>query len=355
MKIKLKSGSTVINVLIAVAISLLANFSYLVYIILASSGRQLPNWVGQDNTLFLILEALFYFLLAFILLTVFTIDLDGNGLRRGSFWKKLLLCTVITFGLYFCSPIYNHRTDEIMIMMMVPARRMFNPMIVLKCSFTLAVAALYGKIFELLHRNQNILVENERLRSENLQSRYNVLVTQINPHFFFNSLNSLSSLVRGGRKEDSLLYIDRLSDTFRYIIQTGNTNLATLREELEFLEAYKYVFEVRYAGKLFIEVDVDESLQEMVLPSLSLQPLIENAVKHNTITKAAPLHINITADDGYLTVSNPLAPKIEPEPGMGTGLKNLSSRYMLLVGKDIEVENNGKRFTVRLPLSGKTK
>lgn len=354
MKTKFKSGSTIINVLLSIAVSLIVNFSYLVFMILSttgSSGRPMPKNPSSDNVLAIALEFLFYFLLAFILLTTFTIDLNENKIRKGSFWKRLLACIIITFGLYFCAPLYHHKIDEIMIVGML--KHKFQPMIVLKCSLTLVVALLYGKIFELIYKNQNIRVENERLKNENLQSRYDVLITQINPHFFFNSLNSLSSLVRENDKEGSLTYIDRLSDTFRYIIQTGKNNMTTLGDELLFLDAYKYVFEVRYAGKLFIDINVGEDMKSRTLPSLSLQPLIENAVKHNTITRANPLHIEITTEDDYLVVSNRIAPKIEPEEGTGIGLRNLSSRYILLVGKDITVENDGSVFTVKLPLSGK--
>lgn len=351
MKTKFKSGSTLINLLLSIVVSLMVNFYYLVAIILSNTSSTRQPYRFPDNDLFVIIEFVFYLLLAFILLTTFTIDLDETRIRKGSFWKRLALCAVITFGLYFCSPVYLHRTDEIIITVM--ARRMFNPMVVLKCAFILVVAALYGKIYQLIYQKQNIQVENEKLKNENLQSRYDVLVTQINPHFFFNSLNSLASLVRENDNEDALVYIDRLSDTFRYIIQTGKSNMTTLKEELVFADAYKYVFEVRYAGKLFVDVNVDESLQEKTLPSLSLQPLIENAVKHNTITRANPLRISITADRDFLTVSNRIAPKIDAEEGTGIGLKNLSSRYMLLVGKDIVVGNDGETFTVKLPLSGK--
>ena len=178
-----------------------------------------------------------------------------------------------------------------------------------------------------------------------------MLVSQINPHFFFNSLNSLAMLIREHDEEKALTYIDRLSYTFRYIIQNGQNTLSTLDEELRFADAYSYLFRIRYADKLFFDVETDSSLGAWQLPALTLQPLIGNAVKHNTITKNRPFHISIRTEGEYLVVSNTIAPKLEPEPGTGIGLKNLDDRYRLITGRGIEVTDDGQTFTVRLPLS----
>ncbi len=111
------------------------------------------------------------------------------------------------------------------------AGRLYNPFLVMKASFMLVVSVLYGKIFELLYQKQHITIENERLKNENLQTQYNMLANQISPHFLFNSLNSLSMLVREGQNENAQLYIDRLADTFRYMLRSGRSELATLSEE----------------------------------------------------------------------------------------------------------------------------
>jgi LytS/YehU family sensor histidine kinase len=118
---------------------------------------------------------------------------------------------------------------------------------------------------------------------------------------------------------------------------------------LEFLAAYKYLLEVRYAEKLFIDIDIDSEKLKWVLPTFSIQPLIENAVKHNVITRARPLRISIFTEGDRLVVSNPVNPKIDPERGTGIGLANLSNRWQLLTGRSIEVKNDGKTFSVRLP------
>lgn len=227
---------------------------------------------------------------------------------------------------------------------------MMDWMVILKCTVVLTVAILYGRIYDLLSEQQKILLENEHLRSENLQTRYNMLMGQINPHFFFNSLNSLSMLVREKNDEKALEYIDQLSYTFRYIIQNGQNQKSTLEEEIEFARAYTEIFKVRYADKLFFDIEIDPQYNQWTLPSLTLQPLIGNAVKHNTITRKQPFHVSIRTEGSTLVVHNRKTPKIENEPSTGIGLKNLSSRWQLIAGQNIEIIDTESDFTVRLPL-----
>lgn len=287
-----------------------------------------------------VLQLIGYALLSFILFTILT------RRSRNRKWHRYLLphlcCVVIVVAFYFAAPIIGVRAD-------IP-RGMFDMMLILKCSFVLVVAILYGRIFELIYQRQRMVIENEQLKNENLSTRYSVLVSQISPHFLFNSLNSLSMLVREQHTDKALTYIDRLSYVFRYIIQNGQNTLTTLADELQFLDAYRYLLEVRYADKLFFDIEVDPRCERMLLPSLSLQPLIENAVKHNTITRSRPLRISIRTDGACVSVSNPIIPKIDVEQSTGIGLKNLSSRCKLITDKDIHIIKTETTFEVRLPL-----
>lgn len=348
-RLKGKSGGVLINILIAVAISLIVNFSHFVFLILTSTNaqaRESARHFSDKTPLFLTLEVVFYLLLAFVLLSIFT--WKTNKERPEIFYKRLLLALVVSVCIYFFAPNMNRYGD---FDIMLTSHRLFNPMVVLKFSFTLVVVTLYGKIYELIGMQQKIIVENEKLKTENLRSRYDVLINQMNPHFFFNSLNSLAMLVRESKNNDALNYIDRLSDTFRYIIQSGKNSMTTLREEILFLESYKYLLEIRYEGKLFIDVEIPEEYMERTLPTLTLQPLVENAVKHNTITRSKPLHVTITTKGDNLFISNPIQPKIDAsESGTGIGLKNVDSRYKLLTDGEISVIDDGHSFTVILPL-----
>lgn len=162
-------------------------------------------------------------------------------------------------------------------------------------------------------------------------------------------------LVREQDNDRALEYIDQLSYTFRYIIQNGQSSVTTLRDEIAFAEAYAYLFKIRYEDKLFFEFDIAEEYLGWTLPALSLQPLIGNAVKHNTITSKNPLRVVIRVVDGVLEVENQKHAKLDVEPSTGIGLQNLSSRWQIVTGRDIEVVDSEERFMVRLPLEKASK
>ena len=294
------------------------------------------------------LQIFYFFILAFVMLVIQTRP-QRKGRESWGYWRRTATCLLLALLCYFVAPVAVWPRGSITVI--VAAERWLDYNMILKCSFALVVVLLYGRIYQLLGQQQEIELENEHLKNENLSTRYNMLVSQINPHFFFNSLNSLSMLIREHDEEKSLTYIDRLSYTFRYIIQNGQNTLSTLDEELRFADAYSYLFRIRYADKLFFDVDTDKGLGSWKLPALTLQPLIGNAVKHNTITKNKPFHISIRTEGEYLVVSNPIVPKLEPEPGTGIGLKNLGDRYRLITGRGIEIIDDGETFTVRMPLT----
>ena len=299
-----------------------------------------------SKTTELALQLFYYLVVSFIMLSILT------SVRRrytpGRFVRHCIWCVLAAAALYMVAPVTEWRSGRIMLNCM--GDHIFDYMLLLKCSFAVAVSMLYGGVYVLNSKQQAVVMENERLKNENLTTRYNMLVGQINPHFFFNSLNSLAMLVREKHDEKALTYIDQLSYTFRYIIQNGQSTLMTLDEELKFVEAYSYLFKIRYADKLFFDIDIEEKYRTWTLPALSLQPLIGNAVKHNTITRSKPFHISIRTENGWLVVSNPKVPKLEPEPSTGIGLENLRNRWHLITGRDIEIIDTDKEFVVRMPL-----
>ena len=299
-----------------------------------------------SKTTELALQLFYYLVVSFIMLSILT------SVRRrytpGRFVRHCIWCVLAAAALYMVAPVTEWRSGRIMLNCM--GDHIFDYMLLLKCSFAVAVSMLYGWVYVLNSKQQAVVMENERLKNENLTTRYNMLVGQINPHFFFNSLNSLAMLVREKHDEKALTYIDQLSYTFRYIIQNGQSTLMTLDEELKFVEAYSYLFKIRYADKLFFDIDIEEKYRTWTLPALSLQPLIGNAVKHNTITRSKPFHISIRTENGWLVVANPKVPKLEPEPSTGIGLENLRNRWHLITGRDIEIIDTDKEFVVLMPL-----
>ena len=207
----------------------------------------------------------------------------------------------------------------------------------------------YADYLSVIHQKRE--EELQQLRIENLESRYTALTHQINPHFFFNSLNGISSLVR--KKDDKLTicYIDHLSDIFRYILQSENKQLVALEEELEFARSFSEVMKVRYAGKLDINIDVPTRYLNLSIPVLALLPLIENVAVHNMIDSDHRMRVDIMMnDEKELVVVNPLYPKQYKPKTHGTGLCNLEKRFSLLMNKHIRTEQTDNEFKVILPL-----
>lgn len=207
----------------------------------------------------------------------------------------------------------------------------------------------YTDYLSVIHQKRE--EELQQLRIENLESRYTALTHQINPHFFFNSLNGISSLVR--KKDDKLTicYIDHLSDIFRYILQSESKQLVALEEELEFARSFSEVMKVRYAGKLDINIDVPARYLNLSIPVLALLPLMENVTVHNMIDSDHRMRLDIMMnDDKELVVVNPLYPKQFKPETHGTGLSNLEKRFSLLMNKHIRTEQTDNEFKVILPL-----
>ena len=304
---------------------------------------------SSDQWEVILYQILFYMVTSLLLLIIMTVRRTGVSLGRRSFFVRATIALAIATVAYLLSPITFYHSGETKLVCQTDT--MLDFVVMLKCLFMLAVVLLYSQIYVLIYQRQQIILENEQLQNENLTTRYNMLVSQINPHFFFNSLNSLSMLVRDNDSKRALEYIDQLSYTFRYITQNGkNAELVSLEEEIAFAEAYCYMFRIRYADKIFFDFDIEEQYKGYLLPALSLQPLIGNAVKHNAITSKNPLRVSIRTEGDCLVVSNPVRPLLEPQVGTGTGLENLASRYELMLGKSIVVESNEEQFTVRLPL-----
>ncbi len=218
--------------------------------------------------------------------------------------------------------------------------------------FVLLTVLLCVLLIRLLHGKQHMRLEYEKLKTEQLRTSYNALMGQIRPHFFFNSLGGLSALIQNEDKERTLTYLNELSNVFRYILQSNQKEMVTLAEEFQFVKAYTYLLSIRYEGKLFFSIQADPPLLLWYLPMLSILPLVENAVKHNIISRQFPLYIDIyTNRDKQLVVSNCVQLKTEEKNSSGIGLRNLWGRYRLLTGKDIQITNRKGHFSVALPLS----
>lgn len=196
--------------------------------------------------------------------------------------------------------------------------------------------------------------EKEMLRVANMQSQLDVLKQQVNPHFLFNSLNSLSSLISEDPKQAEQ-FVDKLSGVYRYVLRANEQHLATLETELHFIDSYYHLLQTRYGAGLSLTVSVDDAYRGSQLPPLTLQLLVENAVKHNIVSPRRPLIIRIEVDQqGQLVVQNTLQRKGTRVLSNGVGLTNIVAKYQMLNLPHPSIEESSDQFTVRLPLLAAT-
>jgi len=200
---------------------------------------------------------------------------------------------------------------------------------------------------ELSVRAQRQRLENEQLRREGLQARLLSLQDRLSPHFLFNALATLRGVARN---EEAKEFVSRLAEVYRHLLGREERPVSTLRDELAFLDAYLYVQSTRFETGLRIERAIDASLLDRSLPSLSLQILAENAIKHNVVSSVRPLVLSIRAAGGEVVLENNLQPKRSVEDGTGSGLGGLAERQRLLGGGDVLVEKEDGVFRVRIPL-----
>lgn len=213
------------------------------------------------------------------------------------------------------------------------------------------IAAYYLCVsIQVQEKMKKLLVSSERLEKENMHARFLALKNQVSPHFLFNNLSVLSSLVES-RPEQSGEFIQELSSAYRYILEQSELDKISLKEEMRFLDTYMYLLRTRFKEKVVLDSRLTPAEQERyaIIP-LTLQLLVENAVKHNTMSVVNPLIISISIMGQMLVVSNPLQLRQQDQPTTRLGLKNIISRYKLLQNKDVVIEQTAMHFTVKIPL-----
>ena len=218
-----------------------------------------------------------------------------------------------------------------------------------RCVLGMALVTLELRIALLVQESKAREIENEHLRNAWLKSQLALLKGQLNPHFFFNALNSLSAVVREDPRK-AQKYIHHLSRVFRNSLTLSDTDLVYLKEEIEAVRSFCELLKMRYEDGFRLHLAVDEHQAGLLIPPMSLQLLVENALKHNSVSTAHPLYVEIRITEGYLEVKNNLSPVHIPEPGAGIGLANLNERFKILLHQEIEVIKNTGSFIVRLPL-----
>ena len=210
------------------------------------------------------------------------------------------------------------------------------------------VTHVYETVF-LIKQREDDLLNVERLERAKAETELEALKNQIDPHFMFNSLNTLSFLIETD-KIKALEFNDSLSDVYRYILMNKNKELVQLSEELTFLNNYYALLKLRFGNSINFKNAIQNDSNNFLIPPISLQILLENAVKHNKFDEKEPLEINMSIKETSLIFINEIRQKINKRESSKIGLKNLNERYKLITNKDIEITNDEINFTVKLPL-----
>lgn len=193
------------------------------------------------------------------------------------------------------------------------------------------------------------MLEAEKYKTESVQAQLQNLKNQINPHFLFNNMSVLSSLVYKDQ-DKAVDFINQLSKVYRYLLDNRNSELVTLESELEFIKSYNYLLQIRFDKNLVFKTEIRSDKMAMLIPPMSIQMLIENAIKHNEISEALPLTITIESEDNTIVVSNNLQLRINQEVSSKSGLQNIKDRYKFYSEKVVIVNQDTTSFTVTLPL-----
>lgn len=213
---------------------------------------------------------------------------------------------------------------------------------------SLLVVAIYETVY-FMHTLQHSIEEKERIKRESLTSQLNALRTQVNPHFLFNNLNTLSALIPDN-PTNAVEFVQQLSKVYRHILEMKDEKSITLKEELDVLKAYAFLLKTRFGNNLFIDFNIEQqALQHKIVP-LALQLLMENAIKHNIVSADKPLKIIVHTHGNALIITNNFQVKNQIHDSTGIGLNNIANRYKLLGEYAIKVDNDGNNFTVTIPL-----
>ncbi|MBN8824265.1 MULTISPECIES: histidine kinase [unclassified Spirosoma] len=223
-------------------------------------------------------------------------------------------------------------------------------------TYSVGIQIFYHFVYFIIYEGSYVLREwqqayehNERLKKAKLRHQLDTLKSQINPHFLFNSLNSLSMLIYESPRQAEA-FVDELSSVYRYLLRANDQELTSLNRELQFIRSYFQLLKTRYGAGVELTIAVDNDVLEHRLPPLTLQLLVENAVKHNVILPAHPLAIRIQTQGNTLIVQNNLQRKTTAVLSNKVGLSHIAAKYRLLGQRAISIQEDNGLFVIALPL-----
>jgi sensor histidine kinase YesM len=337
MEFKKVSQSQIIKISLLVAVLVSLSKTLFIYRMIDTGKMDLSGALISD----LLLQLVFFFLFSWGIL-----QLSANGAY--TFFKSRGVRIAVTLVVGTATMVGTLKIlEHIYPLAGLPISREEQGFLFFKYVIILISLIFVGRILRLQLIQKESALENERLKQQNLQNELTALKNQIDPHFLFNSLNSLNCLIRDN--EEATAFVSKLSFMYRYILQSGDRDLVTVKEELKFLESYAHLIKARYRNRFSIEISIDHADLDKQLPPLALQSMVENAVKHNEISETNPLIVKIFSKDDAICVENPIRPRTTLAEGTGSGLANLQKRYFLLAKRNMTISTENQRFSVELP------
>lgn len=253
--------------------------------------------------------------------------------------RSLLMGVVVMFILACAQQYLLSHLDFGPVMLMIEIRG-----ILVNLTFYMFLHLLYQS-----YQNQQVGIELERTKSDNLGAQYELLKQQVNPHFLFNSLNTLKYMVESGDAH-TVDFILKLSDFYRFTLESRKQDLIKLSEELKILNAYVFLLKARFEEGIDLSINISEAHDQSLIPPFTLQLLIENCIKHNVVSLDHPLRISLYSEKDLLVIENILQLKRTPESSTGIGLENINQRYVHLLDQKIEIQTSETLFKVKLPI-----
>jgi len=253
--------------------------------------------------------------------------------------SSLLFGLVVMFGLAWIQQLILAHINFGPVMLMVEVRGILINL----------VFYMFLHLLQQNYENQHVSMELERIKNDHLSAQYELLKQQVNPHFLFNSLNTLKAMVESGDQE-SVDFILKLSNFYRFTLESRKLDLIHVHEEMDILNAYLFLQKARFDDGFTFESTLGKQALGTLIPPFTLQLLVENCIKHNIVSLEKPLHIRIYEEQDKIVVENQIQQKKGEDNSLGVGLKNIDLRYSHLLDRHIEIINDQKVFRIKLPL-----
>lgn len=337
-----------ISLILSFVISLIIHFSLIASIFIDIGFRRHSHEI-QFPPVFIITQFIATFLIGFLVFVVNYRFYQPLNVQHKLKYNRVISSIVVTLVLVFIGISLVNNLNNYMKVEYGLRSRHLDIEAITRNLFCAVIVLICINVIRFLHHKQTMELEVEQLKTQSVQSQFESLKNQMSPHFLFNSLTALNNLVEESPKMANT-YINRLSLVLRYSLQSHKKQTVTVAEELDFIDSYLFLLKIRYGDNLSIKINIDKRFHYYNVPPLTIQILIENAVKHNEISKSNPLQIEVlSTDDEKILVVNKIQEKLTAEEGNGIGLSNLTKLFRLL-GKEITIMDDKGEFRVEIPL-----